>query len=174
MTANAFVVNALAVTDRKPAIRNAAPAPHTPGRLAAFGQQLTLKGYALTRAELLSEALHAAAALCFEQDTDGSYANVDVDGRCLVPMPWGKKGYQFWGLRRTERDVLNAVLRDWATPAPGDPLPLWVWDGDARSWYVNLGDYGSFEAARSFLRHRSITSRLYKRYLQRIHQAARA
>ena len=168
MNANPFVINAIAVTDRKPTIRTAQPAPHTPNRWASVAQQLTLSGYALTRAELLSEALHAAAALCFELDTDGSLANLDRDGRCLRPMPWGKKGGQMWGLRRTETDVLRAILRDWAQPKRGEPLPLWVWDGEVRSWFVNLGDYGSFEAAKAFLSHRSVTSHLYKKYAQRI------
>ena len=168
MNANPFVVNARQVTDRKPVIRTAQPDPHTPARLASVAQDLTLKGYALTRAELLCEAMIAAAWLCFELDTDGSFANVDVDGRCLRPMPWGKAGHRLWGLRRTERDVLNAVLRDWAQPKRGEPLPLWVWDGEVRSWFVNLGDYSSFDAAKAFLSHRSVTSRLYKKYAQRI------
>lgn len=165
---NAFQIAAIETTDRKPTIRAAQPAAHTPSRLAAIASELTLRGQAMSRAELLCEAMSAAALLCYELDTDGSWANLDVDGRCLRPMPWGSIGHRLWGLRRTERDVLNAVLRDWAEPKRGEPLPLWVWDGEIRSWVVNLGDYGSFDAAKAFLAHRSVTSRLYKRYAARL------
>ncbi len=169
MIANPFVVNAQQVTDRKPVIRIAHPDPHTPGRLAAVAQDLTRRGYARARAEILSEALCAYTALCYEEDTCPGTCNVDaVDGRLLLPAPWGSKGHRLWGLRRTEADVLRAVLLTWAEPAHGEPLPLFMYSPVTRSWYLNVDDYPTHEVASTFLHHRSVTARLFKRYLQRV------
>ncbi len=173
MNPNPFVVNALQVTERKPTIRTAAPPAHTPGRMQAIAQHLTLQGHARARAELLSEALCAYAALCYESDTFPGLCNVDVDGRCLRPAPWGKVGAKLWGLRRTEADVLRAVLMAWSSPGQGDPLPLWTWDPITRGWYLNLQDYPTMDAATGFLKHRSITGKLVSRYTERVQMQRR-
>jgi hypothetical protein len=174
MTVNAFVLNALQTTDRKPAIRQAEPPAHVPPRpTATIAQQLTLAGWAMARAELLNEALHGAIMLCYERDTDGSLANVDRDDRIRVPLPWGSDGRKYWQLRRLEADVLRAVLLAWQTPQPGQPVPLWSFDAQTRAWYLNLSDYPAVQDALGWLRQRSVTSKAFKQQYDRIRQAER-
>ena len=175
MSTNQFVINGLAVTDRKPAIRQADPPAHVPPRpmAATIAQKLTLAGWAMARAEILNEALHNAILLCYERDTDGSLANVDRDDRIRVPLPWGSDGRKYWQLRRLEADVLRAVLLAWQTPAPGQPVPLFSFDAGTRAWYLNLSDYPSADIACGWLRQRSVTSKAFKTHYDRLREADR-
>jgi len=98
-------------------------------------QALSRRGLAASKVEIANHALLALTELAFEQDTDDRPANADLDGRILIPLPWGRLGSKQWGLRRTEANALRRImLQRVATQNE----PLFVYDGDSRAWLVNL------------------------------------
>lgn len=102
--------------------------------LREAAKHLSRRGLAATKAELFNHALAALAELCMEWETDTRRANVDVDGRLLVPVPWGDAGYKVWGLRVTEARVLRRIMLQRA----GHAGALWYYDVDGRCWLWNL------------------------------------
>lgn len=102
--------------------------------LREAARHLSRRGLAATKAELFNHALAALADLCMEWETDERRANVDVDGRLLVPVPWGDAGYKVWGLRVTEARVLRRIMLQRAAQAGA----LWYYDADGRCWLWNL------------------------------------
>ena len=112
----------------------ARPERHT--RLRAVAETLNRRGLLEAKVAIANEALFAVTEILWDVDADGSYANVDVDGRILVALPWGRNGYKAWGLRVTEMRALNHVLRH---RSHGGSNPLFVFDGEARCWLVGRG-----------------------------------
>jgi hypothetical protein len=173
-------MNAFSVTthvngalERMESARLAWPRRFSPARaVAAAGEELTRRGLAALSVEHLTSALFRLIELAYELDVDGRLCNVDgVDGRLLIPAPWGSAGYRRYGLRRREADVLRLYLFDAMTPKPGAPVPLFQYE--KRSWYVNLVDYPSAAAAAGYLRSSGLTVRAYRSCLQRVQRAAR-
>ena len=146
---------------------DAAPARHVLPRLADVAEGLSKAGLAAAHAELCTAALQRLAELAYTIDTDGRLCNMDVDGRLLVPAPFGKAGHQKWGLRRREAEILRAILVARQTPQQGRALPLFVYDSVSRAWYVNVQDYPSELHAMGYIRQCPITSREYKTHLER-------
>lgn len=89
--------------------------------------------------ELLNEALARLCLLCYERDDSDQLCNVDpATGRVLIPVPWGKLGYQKWGLSATEADTMRLIM----LTRQREGLPLFHFDRSRRAWYLNLGDFG--------------------------------
>jgi hypothetical protein len=109
-----------------------APERHTPLRQVA--QKLTRRGVMAAKVELVNQALLTLADLVYEIDDDARWANVDDDGRVLIPLPWGRLGYRHWGLRRTEANALRWVMLQRSTHGE----PWLVYDAGARCWLLNL------------------------------------
>lgn len=129
------------------------PAPHTKphpaaGALARAARALSRRGRYAAKAELCNAALARLVELCFELDTDGIRANVDWDGRILIPLPWGRAGYKLWSLRITEQRILNRLMR---RRSEGEKAPLFRYDATRRLWLLNL-DYDQAQAARYLAR----------------------
>jgi len=104
--------------------------------LRQIAQNLSRRGLAAAKVELLNHALAAAADLCLEYDADGRPANVDhVTGAVLVPLPWGEAGYRRWGLRVTECRQLRYILLQ---RADRDRPPLFDYDPAIRRWVFPL------------------------------------
>ena len=114
------------IAERKDQIERFAP-------LRSIAQNLSRRGRGATKAEVFNHALTALAELCLEWDGDRR-ANVDVDGRLLVPAPWGDSGYKVWGLRVTEARILRHIMLQRAA----HPGALWHYDYDGRCWLWNL------------------------------------
>lgn len=103
--------------------------------LRAIAQNLSRRGQAAAKVELLNHCLTAATDLCLECDEDGRPANVDsITGAVLVPLPWGEGGYRRWGLRITEARILRHILRQRANH---DRPPLFDYDAGARRWMID-------------------------------------
>jgi hypothetical protein len=97
-------------------------------------------------AGICNAALASAVAVCFER-LSGQLVNVDRrTWRVLVPVPWGKIGYQRYGLRSTEGAVLRAIM-----VARADTGPPFLYDADARRWLINLADYRTAGMAEAYL-----------------------
>lgn len=114
-----------AITERQDHIERFSP-------LRALAQNLSRRGVAMAKVELMNQALATAVDLCLEEDPDGRPANVDhVTGIVLVPLPWGEAGYKLWGLRITECRQMRYILRH---RAERDRPPLFDYHPDMRRW----------------------------------------
>lgn len=110
---------------------------HTPQRnLRQVAERLTRRGVATAKVELVNGALLAFVEVLFDADPDGLYANLDIDGRILIPAPFGRKGGTMWGLRNTEQRALSVVMRQ---RSDNEDAPLFVYDGETRHWFVGNG-----------------------------------
>jgi hypothetical protein len=150
------------------------PGRHTAQRFADVAQSLSRAGVALAHAETCTAALQRVVELAYQVDTDSRRCNVDIDGRLLFALPWGKSGYKRWGLRRREADTLRAILLARQTPQQGRAVPLFVYDTGTRAWYVNTQDYVCHAEAQAYLSKCGITSREYKAHLERVQALGKA
>lgn len=111
------------------------PRPHTRKRRSAFGHivdRLTLVGQVMTKTEFANALLLAVVELLYDVDADGEFANFDIDGRVLVPLPWGSAGYAEWNVRVTEARCLRYIMAQRGTK-PG----AWIeYRPATRSWHV--------------------------------------
>lgn len=110
------------------------PTAATP--ISAIGQGLSLRNHRQARAVRLNTALGRMVALAFERDDDGLYCNIGPDGKIIVPVPWGRRGREIWGLTVTEANTLRRMLLAWDKPEP-----LFYYDDMTRAWYLNRADY---------------------------------
>ncbi len=149
------------------------PARSVAQRFGDVAQSLSRVGVAAVHAELLNSALQRLAELAYQTDTDGRRANVDIDGRLLVPVPMGKSGHKTWGLRRREGDTLRAILLTRQVAKAGAAVPLFVYDPAPRAWYVNLHDYPTQADAVAYVVRHGVTSREYKVTLESLQKVER-
>ena len=126
------------------------PTRHTPLRQVA--QKLTRRGVMGAKAELANNAVLTLVDMVYETDEDGTWANVDADGRILIPLPWGRLGYRHWGLRRTEANALRWLMMQRTTKGE----PWLVYDAEARCWLLNLA-YSTRRTALAYWRQLPIT-----------------
>ena len=141
-------------------------------RVEPFEERLAMKADALTRgayyaatADLLQTALHRAIDAAYEA-VDGVLVGCEPSGRCNAPLPWSTRSHGLYALRRSQSDVLRLVVTSWQSEhAAGryDHAPVFVFDGDAGKWYVNLAAYPNATAA-----HRAIGKWLSPSYVRRV------
>lgn len=149
------------------------PGRHVAQRLADVAHSLSRAGVAAAHAEVLNAALQRVCELAYALDTDARLCNVDIDGRLLFALPWGKSGHTRWGLRRREADILRGVLTQRQTPQQGRAVPLFLYDSATRAWYCNLQDYRTRTEAQAYVMHYGVTAREYKQALERLQTAGR-
>lgn len=148
---------------RKAPLVAAKPKRHT--GLRAVAEQLDRRLVDAAAVELLTEALHRLAVLCYEQDAAG-FVNVDgVTGRILIPVPWGRAGRGKWGLYPSEADTLRSLLHH---RRKSSTAPLFVYDRARRSWLLNLGGYPDLRAALHYLKTQSISVGEYRLHYRRV------
>lgn len=130
---NNGIVNTVA---RKETISKADPQRHT--AISRAAQALSLRNVDQATTELLNEALARLVLLAYERDETGALCNVDgATGKVLIPLPWGRAGYQKWGLSASEADTMRAIM--FTRQRVG--VPLFFFDRSRRAWFVNLEDY---------------------------------
>lgn len=150
MTAKTMTFQIPAELARTEAIAAAQPERFAP--LRSVAKALSRRGLAAAKVEIVNFALLELVNLVFEDDTDGRPANVDPDGRILIPLPWGRMGHKAWELRRTEANALRwLMLQRYAVQNE----PLFVYDAGGRAWLVNLAY--SKRSALSYLRTMPVT-----------------
>lgn len=161
-------MTAINTLERKIDVRLSRPREYVRQRMAEAGDKLSRAGQAAARVELVNEALCRLVELVYERDTDGTLANIDrATYRLLLPAPWGSSGWRWWGLRAWEGQVLRDILRArQAAFRQGQRPPLFSYDGDTRTWLVNLEDYPSGEAAGYWLKGSAITLTEWRHYSQ--------
>lgn len=151
MTAKILNYRIPAELERTETIAAAHPDRYAPLRQVA--QSLTRRGIMAAKVELCNQALATLVDLVFEIDDDGRHANQDVDGRILIPLPWGRLGRASWGLRATEGAALRYIMLQRQRT---EPEPLFVYDAGGRTWCVNLA-FTSRRMAGSYLRTTPVT-----------------
>lgn len=145
--------------ERVDEIRISTPREFARQRLGDVANNLSLAGQVQIRVELANEALHRLADLAYQCDSDGVFANIDERTyRFLIPVPWGRKGYQQWGLRSQEAIILRTVLltRQYSHKKGDRPL-LFIYNPEGRYWFLNGDDYANIQAAGLWLRYSKIT-----------------
>jgi len=147
-------MNAIKTLRRNFDIRLSDPRQYVRDRIAERAAHMDRAGVLAAKVELCNEALNRLVELIYRADDDGVLANVDViTYRLLIPAPWGKSGYKQWGLRETEAEALNRVLRGRQTGyQKGQRPPLFVYDAESRTWHVNLPDYPNMKSASFWLK----------------------
>lgn len=154
----------LQVVDRKNEIRTMAqPAHMVKQRIAQAAQDLNRAGSMALHVELANEALCKFVAMLYHKDQDGAWANIDGrTHRLLVPAPWGSKGWRKWGLRKWEGAVLRSIMlarvQDARRPC------LFDYNGEVRLWFLNVTDYGVFDAAQHYLNRSPVTLAEWRKY----------
>ncbi|MCB0049838.1 MAG: hypothetical protein M9936_14310 [Caldilinea sp.] len=151
MTTRTMQYRIPAELERTEAIAAAQPDRYAPLRKVA--QSLTRRGVMAAKVELVNQALATLVDLVFEIDDDGRYANQDIDGRILIPLPWGRLGRGAWGLRATEGAALRYIMLQ---RQHTEPEPLFTYDAGGRTWCVNLA-FTSRRMAMSYLRTTPVT-----------------
>ena len=134
----------------------------TPGvflkqRIAENAHTLSRAGEMAARVECINEALTAFAALLYQADSDGDFANVDpITHRILVPAPFGSSGWRKWGLRSWEAGELRRFLAHRCQMRDKRPA-LFDYNSESRTWHLNAHDYSSFDAASHYLKREPMT-----------------
>jgi len=134
MTARTVSFQIPAELARTEAIRNTEPERFSP--LRAVAQNLSRRGIAVAKVELVNTALLSFAEVLFDADPDGIAPNLDPDGRVLIPAPWGRAGGRMWGLRNTEQRAFSWLMRQ---RSEQQNQPLFVYDADTKQWLLGRG-----------------------------------
>ncbi len=132
-------------------------------------QQLNRAGAMKAAAIRCNAAVVRLIELAYTVDADtGSLANVDDDGVFdQFPVPWSTHNYGWYGLQRTEADVLARHVH--ALKGEGaEFVPLWTYDELSRQWAVNLFDYPTSTAAIAYWDRCQLTAAGYKTMLQEV------
>ena len=157
--------------ERTQTIRDALPLPSVKQRLANAAQELSLAGDNQTRVEALNEAVMHATQVCFLTDPDGVLRNVDRKTYRIIPkMPWGRAGWEFWGLRYWEAEQLRAILR--VRSQMQRVPPLFDWNEYSMKWHLNASDYPRLDLALLYWKKQPITLSEWRNHADAYRQRA--
>lgn len=156
--------NELLVTTRKAIIRGEVEAKKFAAqRTTEAATALSRKNELQVYAEIMNEALFKLTAMLYEQAADGEFANVDpVNGRILVPVPWGNDGWSAWGLRNWEAIVLRNILRQ--RMLSEKILALYGFSEKTNRWHMDIKTYRTYEAAFRYLQQYPITANEWRAF----------
>lgn len=131
------------------------------GRAADVSATLTRRGAAQATAELLNEAVFKAIGYLYEVDSDGIPANVDSDGKILIPCPWGSVGRPKYALRRTEGDTLRKYVQ-WLETQRRPAVRLFYFENGR--WYLDCWTYPTREDALQYWRLVAVNASIWRRF----------
>jgi hypothetical protein len=150
---------------RKKSISTAAILKFSRQRAANEAARLSRKGAMAASCELVNEAVNRLIELLYQHDTDGQACNVDpVTGRLLIPAPWGRAGFQHYGLRPTEANILRAYL--FTLLETENHVPLFEYD--RHQWFLNIFDYADYAKGISYWRRYQMTLSSWKKARKRL------
>lgn len=159
------------LVDRAVEIRQIVPTAGIKQRLANAAQELSLAGENQTRVELLNEAVMALTKVLYDADPDGGLANIDNrTHRLLIPAPWGRAGWKRWGLRAWEAEILRQILI--VRGQMERVKPLYDYNGESRTWHLNLSSYPRLDQAMMHWKSNQITLREWRLYADAYRQRA--
>lgn len=129
-------------------------------RAADVSRSLSRKGAAQAQAELLNEAVNKSIGYLYEMDSDGVPANIDLDGKILIPCPWGSVGRPLYGLRRTEGDT----LRKYVQFLEQQRRPIRLFSFENGRWWLNVWDYPTKAKALQYWQSVSLDASIWRRF----------
>ena len=154
------------VLERKGGILSAQPARFTPLRQAA--ESLSRANIHRAHCEILNEAITRCTVMLYERDNTGRWVNIDRSGQALIALPWGRAGQREWGLRRSEADVLRALLFVYQKRHDaGKGAALYLYGASERRWWLNLEDYPDEASGLAWVRSHPFTVRQWRAYAER-------
>lgn len=116
--------------------------------LQPVGNAMSRRVRMTAHAENIRHTLATAIDSYYETSAEGRLWEVDPDGR-ISPVPWGRKGYRRWKVKRLYADVIRGALM--ADQRSSGYPPLFVYDPEVRAWYLNTIDYPAKDAALTWL-----------------------
>lgn len=132
-------------------------------RLAEAAEKLNRVTELATYTEVSNEAIVKLTAMLYEPAIDGEFANVDtVNGRILVPVPWGDNGWQAWGLRNWEAVVLRRILRQRCLSTK--PVSLFDFNEQSNRWHLDIAAYPTRDSAFAYLKQFPITAEEWRAF----------
>lgn len=132
-------------------------------RIGEAAEALSLANDLRVSSEIVNEALYKLVDLLYEPASDGGFANADaVDGRILIPTPWGSDGWKAWKLRNWEAVVLRKILL--ARMPVAKPLALFGYSQRTNRWHVDLDNYETKASAFEYLKQNPITVQEWRKY----------
>lgn len=145
---------------RLPDIATTAPGA---GVVRRWSEDVSRKARLAARAAVIMEALQRLTVLVYEADSLGRRYNIDVDGRITCAYPMGRTGHTAFGMVRSEWMILRQWLQVCARRATrgADAPPLYVYDADAKAWFLNIFDYPAPAAAWTWLERHQMTADEY-------------
>lgn len=151
------------VIERKGEILSAQPARFTPLRQAA--ESLSRANLYRAHCEILAEALTRCTVMLYEKDGAGRWVNIDRTGQALIALPWGRAGQREWGLRRSEADVLRALLFAWQQRHDmRREAALYLYGASERRWWLNLADYPDEASGLGWVKAHPVTVAQWRAY----------
>jgi hypothetical protein len=156
--------------ERAQRVRESLPLPAINQRMGAVAESLSRAADEQVRVEIVNEALLAATTLCY-QTIDGIPVNIDRrTGKVLVKLPWGRSGWNVWGLRYWEIVVLNGIVRV-RTPMRR-PVPLFDYNEFGARWFLNVTDYPMLDAGLTYWQRHPVLVADWLRYADLYRQRA--
>ncbi len=130
-------------------------------RVGDIATHLSRKGAAAASAEICNGRVNVLIELAYQEDETGPCNRDPLTGRLLVPVPWGRKR-TVYQLRATEADILRRHMMGLARAAR--PVPLFLYDGDTRCWYLNQWDYPDYQRAVLYWEICSLSAKGYRNH----------
>lgn len=157
--------------ERTQQVRDALPLPNIKQRMAAAAAELSNAGDNQARVEVLNEAVLHATQVVYLSDPDGVLRNVDRKTyRIMVKMPWGRAGWDFWGLRYWEAEMLRSILR--VRCQMQRVPPLFDWNEYSMKWHLNVADYARLDLALFYWKRNPITLNEWRNHADAYRQRA--
>ena len=129
------------------------PGPTRYAAVAALAESASLRLAWQARRDVFVLAVRRLIRDCYETTSGGHWVNVATDGQIGIATPMSKHTCGRWGMRRSDADLLRALLcAQERLHAKGTvPMPLFTFDPYRRRWFVNLPTYPAEAAALAYL-----------------------
>lgn len=118
-------------------------APQRYAKVAALAESASLRLAWQARRDVLVVALQRLVQDLYEKTGGGVWVNVATDGMVIMVTPMSKHTCSRWGMRRSDADLLRALLcaEERMHAKAAAPMPLLTFDDSRRRWFLNLSTY---------------------------------
>lgn len=129
------------------------PAPQRYAKVAALAESASLRLAWQARRDVLVVALERLVQDLYEKTSGGAWVNIAGDGMVIMVTPMSKHTCGRWGMRRSDADMLRALLcAEERMHAKGQsPMPLLTFDDFRRRWFLNVATYPLYVDGRVYV-----------------------
>jgi len=154
--------------DRIVGVRFADMAPNVKQRIADAADPINAGADDLKRVQVLNEAVIACTVFIYSKS-----AHDHKTYRITCPVPWGRAGWQRWGLRSWDVSLLLAILNV-RSANQRHGAALFDYSADSRLWFVDIDRYASLESALDYWKSNPITIKEFQTHANIARQNAAA